>query len=63
MVMLVVESTVSVASAVPFGVRTRLEGWVAVENPAGGEETVRLTVPENPFRLVRVTTEDADELD
>lgn len=59
--MLFVDVTVSVAVAVPLGVRKRLEGWMLVENPAGAVEMARLTVPEKSFRLTRVTLENADE--
>ena len=61
--MLVVDVTVSVAFAVPLGARTKLAGWMLIENPAGGVETARPTVAEKPLRLTRVTLDNADEFD
>jgi len=47
--------------AVPLGEKGTLVGLKLQAGPTGATIAERLTFPENPLRLVRVTTEEFDE--
>jgi hypothetical protein len=46
--------TFKVELPTPFGLSVTVPGLRFVEGPGGENDAVRVTVPENPFRLVRV---------
>lgn len=50
-----VADIVSVELAVPPDERLRLDGFKSTDNPLGESENAKVTVPANPFRLVRDT--------